>query len=184
MIGEQRLDPISPKDWRALVACGVELRRFALSLTRDGPDADDLVQATYARAVARFDQWRRQGELRSWLFSIMQSVQHNEWRQQKQHASAMATMAPLSLATVDGERATADKLTLEAVCKAIDRLPANQRDALLAVVRDGLCYRDAASQLGIPVGTLTSRITRARQAVADATRPSTMPVLKKASSDE
>ena len=134
---------VTPEDWRALVACGVDLRRFALSLTRDGADADDLVQATYARALARLDQWRRQGEIRSWLFSIMQSIQRNEWRQRQRRAATIEAMAPLSLATVDGERASADKVMLRRVSAAVDSLPDDQRNALLSVVVDGLSYRDA-----------------------------------------
>lgn len=175
---------VTPEDWRALVACGVDLRRFALSLTRDGADADDLVQATYVRAIARLDQWRRQGEMKSWLFSIMQSIQRNEWRQRKRHVDSIDAMAPLTLVTVDGERASADKDLLRRVCTAVDRLPDDQRNALLSVVVDGLSYRDAAERLGIPVGTLTSRITRARQAVADTTTSAQAPILQGACGDD
>ncbi|MEQ9811180.1 MAG: RNA polymerase sigma factor [Azospirillaceae bacterium] len=154
--------------WQKFVAAGPDLRRFALALTRDEGEADDLVQATYERALARLDQWRGDGEIAAWLFAIMQSIQRNEWRRRQRDNAARATLGALSIATVDGERVAAGQMTLSRVRRAIDTLPIEQRQALLAVVLDGLSYQAAADRLGLPLGTLTSRVARARQTVAAA----------------
>jgi RNA polymerase sigma-70 factor (ECF subfamily) len=139
------------------------LRRYARALTGNADRADDLVQDCLERAIAKQSLWRPVGPLRPWLFKIMINLHRNDWRRRQgsPEPEALDTLPfkPASLAP-QGAR-----LALAETAAALDRLPVEQREALLLVALDGMSYAEAAGTLDIPVGTLMSRIGRAREAL-------------------
>lgn len=148
------------------------LRRYARALTGNADRADDLVQDCLERAITKQSLWRPVGPLRPWLFKIMINLHRNEWRRRR------GSPEPEALDTLPFEPASpasqGARLALAETAAALDRLPADQREALLLVVLEGMSYAEAAGALDIPVGTLMSRIGRAREALramADGTGP-------------
>lgn len=149
------------------------LRRFARTLTRGVQDADDLVQSALERALQRAAQWRAPAPgatqeqievaLRSWMFGIMK----NAWidnRRALQRERALFASEEAGTDAADGTHtAVQDRLSIDA---AMQRLPDEQQLAVSLVLVEGLSYREAAAILEIPVGTLTSRLSRGREALA------------------
>jgi RNA polymerase sigma-70 factor (ECF subfamily) len=146
-----------------IVALLPRLRRFARTLSRHPQDADDLVQIAIERALRHIDQWRPDASLASWLFGIVRNAWIDETR-------ARSRRDKLFAAEQAGERvvaaATAAQDEMLSVQSALQRLPAEQREAIGLVLVEGLSYREAAQVLAIPVGTLTSRLARGREALA------------------
>lgn len=147
---------------RRLIELLPRLRRLARALTPQAADADDLVQTTIERALARRAQWRPDTRLDSWMFTIMKNAWIDETRtrnRRQRHAAPGedAEAAPDTLAA-------SMELRLEAGAarRAIARLPDDQRLAVALVLVEGLSYAEAASVLDVPQGTLTSRLGRAR----------------------
>jgi RNA polymerase sigma-70 factor (ECF subfamily) len=149
-----------------LVAILPRLRRFALGLTRNGASADDLVQSACEKAIARIHQWEVGTRLDSWMFRIIQTTHIDQVRSQKRRDGHLERVEGLSDHSFDGERAAEASLTLEAVRCAIYRLPEDQRAVVMLVSVEGLSYKEASEILEIPMGTLTSRLVRARTALA------------------
>ncbi len=143
-----------------LIAEIPHLRRYALSLTRDSHAADDLVQGCLERALSRFHLWQTSRRLRPWLFTIM----HNLFIDTQRHRSARNPALSLDdLHTPPAQGASQEHhLTARAVLEQIDHLPAEQREAVLLVGVNELSYAEAARVLGIPQGTLMSRLHRGR----------------------
>ena len=137
------------------------LRRYARGLTRSPDAADDLTQDCIARALDRRSDWRG-GSMRAWLYRIMYSTFIDHTRRMKLRATE-----PLKEGQ---EERVAPFMTAEVLdaLRAIDRLPAEQRAVLLLVAVEGLSYRETAEIAGIPVGTVMSRLARARMAIAPA----------------
>lgn len=133
------------------------LRRYARALTGDGTRADDLVQDTLERALSRFSLWRP-GNLRAWLFTIM----HNVFVNQIKSASHIDYFADDLLPDVPLRATQSDGLELRDLDRALQRLTAEQREVLLLVGLEDFSYQDAAKVLGVPVGTVMSRLSRAR----------------------
>ena len=140
------------------------LRRYAWSLLRNSADADDLVQDCLALALRRLASRTGTGDIRPWLFTIMHNLFVSRWRLKKRwerllgrsgDASAEASVAPAQ----DWSLATRDLIA------GLDLLAPEQRHVLLLVAVEGLEYRDAATALGVPVGTVMSRLSRARNAL-------------------
>jgi RNA polymerase sigma-70 factor (ECF subfamily) len=135
------------------------LRRYARSLTRDETQAEDLVQDTLVRAYERHGSFRSGGNLRGWLLSILHTFidgrrRHTaEARRLEEAAVVTETAAP---------PAQESQVRFQQVQAAFLRLPDEQRAALHLVAIEGLPYQEAADALGIPVGTLMSRLGRAR----------------------
>ena len=139
------------------------LRRFALTLSRNPADADDLVQLAVERALGRLETWDPDSRLDSWLFRIVQNLWIDEVRRRRgRGAQELEPDAGLEVAGVDGRHLTRVRQELAETLKAIFRLPEEQRAVLLLVVVEGLAYRDAAEVLGVPLGTVMSRLARAR----------------------
>ena len=137
------------------------LRRFALGLTADADRADDLVQAGCERALARQQQWQPGTRLDSWMFKIMQNL----WIDQLRARSDIVDVEPEEIERVpdrDWNRGIEAKLTLEQVMQAMQKLPAQMRSVLALVCIEDLSYREAADTLGVPIGTVMSRLARAR----------------------
>lgn len=134
------------------------LRRYARGLTRDREAADDLVQDCLERAVAKRHLWRRDAPVLHWLYRIMTNRYRDDRRRAAPQLVAIDTLAdPPS--QPGGQEA---RLDLREVQAALLRLPLDQRQALLMVSVEGLSFDEAAKALGIPKGTLMSRLARAR----------------------
>jgi len=144
-------------------ACVPALRRYARALTRNADRADDLVQDCLERAIRKRRLWLPTGPLRSWLFKMLLNLYRNDTRRDRRRGDHVPldamTFEPSTPAPQPG------RLALAEMARAIDVLPADQREALLLVVLEGMSYSDAARVLGIPDGTLMSRLSRARTAL-------------------
>jgi RNA polymerase sigma-70 factor, ECF subfamily len=137
------------------------LRRFARSLARNPQDADDLVQITAERALAHAPQLRPDHSVAGWLFGILRNAWIDEGRSRRRRESLLE---PQDLAEVGDPAADADQ---ELLClqNALSRLPPEQRLAVALVLVEGFSYKEAASIMDVPVGTLTSRLARGREAL-------------------
>ena len=133
------------------------LRRYARALAGDSHRADDLVQDTLERALAKFHLWRRGSDMRAWMFSIMHNVFINQLKKRREFALDEVTEAGLESAP------RSDPLELRDLDAALRRLPAEQREVLLLVGLEQLSYAEASQALGVPVGTVMSRLSRARE---------------------
>jgi RNA polymerase sigma-70 factor (ECF subfamily) len=153
----------SPENVRdQIVALLPRLRRFARNLARNPHDADDVVQIAVERALMKLDQWRSDARLDSWMFKIVRNAWIDELRSRGRRDR-------IFLAAEAGEHvgdATLDRESeLMSVQSAMARLPENQRTAVSLVLVEGLPYKEAAEVLDIPIGTLTSRLARGREAL-------------------
>lgn len=135
------------------------LRRYARALTGDRHGADDLVQDTLERGWAKSALWRPGSRLDSWLLGIMHNLFVNQVRRRR--------LAAESLDELPAEPATradqADRLEVGDLHGALARLPAEQREVLLLVALEEYSYAEAAALLGVPVGTVMSRLSRGRE---------------------
>ena len=145
-----------------IVALLPGLRRFARNLTRNPHDADDVVQIAVERALMRLDQWRSDARLDSWMFKIVRNAWIDELRSRGRHDKLF--LAAEAGETV-GTDSTARETDLLAVESAMARLPQEQREAVSLVLVEGLQYQEAADVLDVPIGTLTSRLARGREAL-------------------
>ena len=151
-----------------MVAHLPRLRRFALSLTGNRADADDLVQDTVERALANLHRWERGTRLDSWMFRIAQNLFIDGTRSKKRARIVVSdSLEGAENVSVDGVRAAESRITFANLCRALGELPEEQRSAVALVLIDGMSYRDAADVMGVPIGTLTSRLARAREALAE-----------------
>ncbi|MBV4474099.1 sigma-70 family RNA polymerase sigma factor [Pseudomonas sp. B2M1-30] len=137
------------------------LRRFALSLTRNGSSADDLVQASLERALSSWGDKRAEGDLRAWLFSILYRQFVDAHRRSRRYARMLEFFTGREDTEPSVERTVIARSTLQ----AFDRLPTEQRALLLMVSVEGLTYKEVAEILDVPTGTVMSRLSRARQAL-------------------
>lgn len=145
------------------------LRRFAMALAKSPDRADDLVQAACERALGRLHQWTPDTRLDSWMFRIMQTVWIDRCRAEskREGAAQVETMEQL-LVGEDGEATAHGRLELLQIRKLIAALPDEQRSVLALVSIEGCSYREAAEILKIPIGTVMSRLARARRTLASA----------------
>ena len=135
------------------------LRRYARALVNNRDDADDLVQDTLERAWAKTSLWRGVADMRAWLFSIMHNLHVDGVRRPKLHTVAMDDDTPeVPVAPTQGERLAV--LDLQA---ALDLLPVEQKEILLLVALEDMAYAEVAQALGIPIGTVMSRLSRGRE---------------------
>ncbi|WP_137177391.1 RNA polymerase sigma factor [Roseomonas sp. AR75] len=150
-----------------LVALLPRLRRFGAGLTGSLDAADDLVQSACERALRAPERFTPGTRLDSWMFRIMQNI----WIDQRRAAARAGIPAtePETLAALvgeDGRRVTEANLTLERVASAMEALSDDQRAVLAAVCIEGLSYAEASEVLGVPTGTVMSRLFRARRGLA------------------
>jgi len=147
-------------DEAAIVACIPSLRRYARGLLADAALADDLVQDTLERAWSRFSRWQKRGEIRAWMFGIMHNhfIDGTRARRSRPEDSA-GDEVPESPQRAE----QADGLELRDLDRALQRLPPEQREVLLLVALEEMSYQEAASITGVPLGTVMSRLARARE---------------------
>jgi RNA polymerase sigma-70 factor (ECF subfamily) len=153
------------------------LRRFARTLAQNSADADDLAQDTIERALERAAQWRApathatpdqvEAAVRSWMFGIMKNTWIDDLRARKRQRAVFAGNDP-ELVADGAHTAQEDRLSIAA---AMQRLPEEQQLAVSLVLIEGLSYQEAADVLEVPVGTLTSRLSRGREALANLLDP-------------
>src|SRR3569623_1832905 len=134
------------------------LRRYARALTGDVARADDLVQDTLERALARLDLWQPGSDLRAWLFTLMHNLFVNQLRTRRPQDTALdeALEIPVSGGQMEA-------LAARDMHAALVRLPDEQREVILLVGLEQFSYAEAAQVLGVPVGTIMSRLARARE---------------------
>jgi RNA polymerase sigma-70 factor (ECF subfamily) len=140
-----------------------ELRAYAISLTRNTDRADDLVQNTFLRAWDKRDRFEPGTNLNAWLFTIMRNAFYSEHRKR---AWEVADTDGIHAAKLKGGPEQISKLELRDLGLALDRLPPDQRKSLLLVTVEGLSYEEAAVITGVAVGTVKSRVNRARVRLA------------------
>ncbi|MGQ9686563.1 MAG: sigma-70 family RNA polymerase sigma factor [Thiobacillaceae bacterium] len=143
----------------ALIQHIPRLRRYARALTGDASRADDLVQDTLERALAKLDLWRPGTDLRAWLFTLM----HNLFVNQVRAASNRPTQDPEGLTEIPVDGGQMDALAVRDIRNALQSLPAEQREVILLVGLEQFGYADTARILGIPLGTVMSRLSRGRE---------------------
>lgn len=156
-----------------LIAEIPHLRRYARALARDPEQADDLVQSCLERALSRFHLWQPERALRPWLFRIMHNLHVNVLRHQGRRAAPLAFDDAAALAQSEaGQERSAE---VRQVLRAIDALPEDQRAAVLLIGVEEFSYAEAADILGIPVGTLMSRLHRGRERLRRSLRMTSAP---------
>ncbi len=149
---------------RELVALVPQVRRFAYALTRHVEDADDLVQSTLEKMLAR--PMPDDVELVKWMFRVCRNIWIDDLRSRKVRRDAAVEL----VADIEHEASTEDRVSAQAMLRrtqrGIDALPEEQREVLAMVAIGGMAYREAADALSIPIGTVMSRLARARAALA------------------
>ncbi len=145
--------------------CLPDLWRYAYALTRDRNMADDLVQDCAERALRKRDLWKQTGALKPWLMKMLLNLYRNQLRTQSRRPQLVA------MDDMHHDPAAPDaldqKLALSQTARAIKKLPDDQREALLLIVLGGVSYKQAAVALNVPLGTLMSRLGRARAKLRD-----------------
>jgi RNA polymerase sigma-70 factor (ECF subfamily) len=145
-----------------LVTLLPRLRRFARALTRNVDDADDLVQVAVERGLLHLDQLRPGTRLDSWMFGIVRNAWIDETRSRRRRDRLLAPEELGEQVADSSSEAPLQRLSIEA---ALARLPEEQRLAVALVLIEGLAYKEAAAVLEVPIGTVTSRLARGREAL-------------------
>jgi RNA polymerase sigma-70 factor, ECF subfamily len=150
---------------RGIVELLPRLRRFAYALAGDPEKGDDLVQEGCARAFASLNQWRPGTRLDSWMFKIIRNI----WLDQKRAAKVRGVLVELDAVPeprgVDGRDFVEHRLTLRRVLDCMSKLPQEHRELIALICVEGVSYKEAAAILELPMGTVTSRLLRARCAL-------------------
>jgi RNA polymerase sigma-70 factor, ECF subfamily len=160
--------PINPDETtrQALIALIPRLRRFARVLTGNLADADDVVQACLEKAMLNLDQWQPGTRLDAWVFRIARNSWIDDRRRAHNRMGHDDIGEMIDLAGEDGVAVAEASAEARMVRAAVDRLPPEQRDVVALVMLEEFSYRDAADALGLPIGTVMSRLSRAKAALA------------------
>ena len=166
-----------------LVAALPRLRRYARVLTGDVHRADDLVQDTLARAWEKRRLWQAGSDLRAWLFTIMHNVHVNQFSmRQREYAQASldADEGPAAGWEIPVRATQADRVELSEVLAQVGRLPVEQREVLILAAVEELRYEEIGAVLNVPIGTVMSRLSRAREKLRrmNAETPSPLKVVR------
>ena len=156
--------PASARFSDQLIAVLPRLRRFAAGLTRSASEADDLVQAACERALTREHQFQEGTRFDSWMFRIVQTIWIDQLRARDVRKED-GEIAEERLGTDEPVRRVEARLSLAEVRRAVSLLPPDQRATLMLVTVEGLSYKQAAEIAGVPIGTIMSRLARARTAL-------------------
>src|ERR1700731_1107117 len=152
-----------------ILASVPSLRAFAISLSGNGDRADDLVQETLLRALANIDSFQPGSNLPAWLFTILRNLFRSDYRKRRREVEDADGSYAKTLKTQPAQNA---HLEFEEFRAALDKLPQDQREALILVGASGFSYEDAAAICGCAVGTIKSRVNRARSKLSAPTKPS------------
>lgn len=145
-------------DGQRIVEFIPRLRRYAHALVGDRARADDLVQDTLERAWNKFHLWRPGFDLRAWLFTVMHNVHVNQLRAARDFVALDDEAAEMAVAGVQGVA-----IEIRDLDRALALLPVEQREVLLLIALEDLSYAEVTRALGIPIGTVMSRLSRARE---------------------
>ena len=145
-------------DGQRIVELIPRLRRYARALVGDRARADDLVQDTLERALVKFHLWRPGSDLRAWLFTVMHNVQVNQVRASRDHAMLDDDGDEMAVAPTQGAA-----LEIRDLERALALIPSEQREVLLLIALEDMSYAEVANALGIPIGTVMSRLSRVRE---------------------
>ena len=156
---------------RDLLALVPRLRRFARALARNWADADDLLQVALERALKAQGQWTPGTRLDAWVMRIVRNCWIDEARARARRGQTFVEEEAGSTVGSDAHLEVERRAELRDVDRAMATLPAEQREVIALVLVEGLAYREAADLLDIPIGTLTSRLTRGRQALVRMLEP-------------
>jgi RNA polymerase sigma-70 factor, ECF subfamily len=157
---------MSPSFSDQLIAVLPRLRRFARGLAGTAAEADDLVQAACERALARAHQFQEGTRFDSWMFRIVQTIWIDQLRARDVRREGTEDEG-MQIGTDESVRRAEARISLQEVRAVLRQLPIDQRMALLLVTVDGLSYKEAAEVVDVPVGTIMSRLARARVALAE-----------------
>lgn len=157
---------MTPEDARAIEQLIPNLRRYARALVRDPDLADDLVQDCLERAISRFHYFEPGTNLRGWLFTILLNIVRSHTRSAKWRNQALPLDDLNSRATVPCSQEVS--LTMRDLQRAFDQLAPSFREVIMIVAVEGLSYEEAAGIIGTPVGTVRSRLSRARSQLREA----------------
>ncbi|WP_370877768.1 sigma-70 family RNA polymerase sigma factor [Xanthobacter agilis] len=135
------------------------LRAFARSLTRNRTEADDLVQETLLKALANVDRFDPGTNLRAWLFTILRNTYYTDMRKRRRETEGLSVLAHQDSNVGPSQEWS---MTLKSLQEALTHLPDDQREALVLVGAAGLSYEEAAEVCGCALGTIKSRVNRAR----------------------
>lgn len=149
----------SPALRRDLVAAVPSLRAFGISLCGDADRADDLVQETLVKAWSNLDSFQEGTNLRAWLFTILRNQFYSEMRKKKREVEDADGSLQASLSVPPAQQGHMDMVDFR---RALSQLPDDQREALILVGASGFAYEEAAEICGVAVGTIKSRVSRAR----------------------
>lgn len=152
-----------------LVALLPRLRRFALVLCRSPSLADDLVQSACERALANADHWSPGTRFDAWVFRILRNAWIDHLRRTRTEGMKEDVTIQANIVGDAGEEPMLSKLLLAEIQQLIDAMPSEQREVLLLVCVEDLAYREAAEVLGVPIGTVMSRLARARRRLVELT---------------
>ena len=149
-----------------LIAEVPHLRRFARGLCGDASLADDLVQDCIERALKKNHLYDPTKPLRAWLYAVLRNIHVSNWRSNVKHKSAK------NIDDLEGFEGSVreeqeDNFSTSLITEALDKLPAQQREVLILVSLEEVSYRDAAEIIGVPMGTIMSRLSRARSTLRD-----------------
>ena len=157
-------EPIDASLRDSMLKATPHLRAFAISLTNNVDRADDLVQETLMRAIANIARFQPGTNMQAWLFTILRNLFHSEYRKRRREVEDADGKYSANLAVQPAQGAHLD---FEDLQRALTRLPADQREALLLVGASGFSYEQAADICGCAVGTIKSRVNRARNRLAE-----------------
>lgn len=163
------------QDEAEIVACIPSLRRYARGLVSDRDRADDLVQDTLERVWSRFSMWQKRSDIRAWMFSIL----HNHFIDRlRAQSSRPEDSAGDELPDAPQRPLQTDALELRDLDRILQRLPPEHREVLLLVGVEELSYQEVAAALGVPIGTVMSRLSRARARLREELQGHTAPASK------
>lgn len=145
-----------------IIAMLPRLRRFCRGLTGSAEEGDELVQMACERALSRLHQWQEGSRLDSWLYRIAQNVWINKMRQEKNRNTVPDLDAVSAVAGGDTRQEVETRDLHQKTMAAMRHLPPDQREVLVLVCVEGFSYREAAETLGLKIGTVMSRLSRAR----------------------
>lgn len=142
-----------------------QMRRFALFLTKNTANADDLVQDALERSIRKRHLWRRHGSIRGWLYRVMYNVFLNQRDRHNRHKDDISVDDMIAPPSAPAEQF--QKVAFRDVSEALDQLPDGQATPIILTAVEGFSYDEAADILGVPIGTLRSRLFRGREALRD-----------------
>jgi RNA polymerase sigma factor (sigma-70 family) len=152
---------------RELTGLLPRLRRFAHTLSRDAADADDLTQATVERALRSRAQWQPGTRLDSWIYRIMRNLWIDTARARSRKQKHEAPEDEALAVGEDPREALDSSLELKRAMAAMELLPDEQREVVALILVEGFGYREVSEMLGLPIGTVSSRLVRGRMALLE-----------------